>query len=158
MRNSTSLLSVCLVLAAGLSQAQTAEASRYVKAQVLLDGKVILEGNASDDGHRNADQVWDALKTVRFKPTAEFQNLKVKADAKDVVVKSTSSEDEPARLKVDVYYGGIAHTHELHLQRVPADEYGREWKIDSKDVERLFESRLISRSEAGKLSEPKRQK
>lgn len=158
MRHLPLRMSACLILVTCLIHVDTAEASRYVRAQVVLDGKVILEGNASDDGQRNADQVWDALKTVTFKPTAEFQSLKIKADLKEVVVKSTSLQGEPSNLKIEVYYGGIAGTHELHLRRVPVDAYGREWQIDSRDVEDLFESRLISRREVGKLSDPKRQK
>jgi hypothetical protein len=55
-------------------------------------------------------------------------------------------------------YGGTAIRHELHIKRVPSDAQGREWQLDSDEITELFDSRMISRSEAAKLAEPKRTK
>jgi len=156
MRDSQWLLIASIALAICLANATGALAARYVKVQITLDGKVILEGGASDDGSRDADQLWDALKSVKFKPTAEFHKLNIKDDAKVAVIKSTSPMGEPVNLKVDVWYGGTAIADELHLRRLPVDDYGREWQLDSTEVTDLFESRMILRSEAARLIDPKR--
>jgi hypothetical protein len=140
----------------GLAVVAGAQGARFVRVQIILDGKVILEGNASDDGRRDADELWDALKSVRFKPTTEFHRLCVEADVQETVLKSTSPPGELANLTVEVAYGGTAVTNELHIKRVPVDAQGREWQLDSKDVTRLFDSRLISRSEAANLIDQKR--
>jgi hypothetical protein len=149
-------LVAAVALTLGIGHATSALGARYIGIQIILDGKVILEGNASDDGSRDADQLWDALKSVRFKPTEEFQKLNIQRGAKEAVVRSTSPEGELVNLIVDVDVGGTAITNELHLKRVPADEYGREWQLNSQEVADLFDSRTISRREAAKLASPKR--
>ncbi len=118
----------------------------------------MLEGNASDNGHRDADQLWDALKDVKFKPTAAFKKLQEKEDAKEVLLKSTTGRGELVNLQIILDFGGRAVTNELHIHRVPADAPGREWQLDADEVANLFDSRMISRYEAGKLRDPKREK
>ena len=83
-------LSLVAVAAILIGHGTTLEAARYVRAQVILDGKIILEGNASDNGSRDADELWDALKSVTFKPTKEFEALAIDDGADQVVIKSTS--------------------------------------------------------------------
>jgi hypothetical protein len=126
-----------------------------VKVVVILDGKVILEGNASDDGHRDADELWEALKSVKLKPTAAFAKLQIKDDAKQVTVTNTAPKGEESNLQIKMAYGGRAATREIGVTRQPADPAGREWQIDSKDIDRLFEYREISRYEASILKHPK---
>jgi hypothetical protein len=145
-----------IALTCCLANATTAQAARFVRVQIILEGRVILEGNASDDGSRDADQLWDALKSVEFKPTAEFHKLNVDADVQETVLKSTSPAGELVNLKIEVAYGGTAITNELRIKRVPVDDQGREWQLDSNDVTRLFDSRMISRSEAANLIDQKR--
>ena len=160
MRRLQSLVGMFVALAVCLVSVTSAQAARYVKIEVLLDGKVLLEGNDSDDGHRDADQVWDALTSVNFKATDEFKKLMTKDDVQEVLLKSTtgSARGEQVNLQIDAMYGGTVVTHELHIKRVPVDRFGREWQLDAKELTKLFRYRTISRDQAAQLANPKRTK
>ncbi len=148
-----STLIVCLLLC--LINAADANASRYVKVEVLLDGKVILRGSASDNGRRDADELWEALKKVDLKPTAEFQKLAVQAAAKEYLIKSMAAD---GKVKIAMYFGGVAETVELKIYRVPIDKFGREWRLAAEDINRLAKDRVISPEEVAKVAKRQEKK
>lgn len=129
-------------------------AARYVKAEISLDGKTVLEGSRGDNGQPDADKVWDYLKTIKFKPTEEFLALKVKDEAKEAVLTSKAPKGELGTVVIDIRYGGKTTTRELTLVRVPRDENGREWRLDPAQVDKLFSRRFIRRSDAARLTNP----
>jgi hypothetical protein len=155
VRNLSLAAIICAICVGSVSNAW---AARFVPAEVLLDGKVILEGNASDNGHRDADELWEALKTVQFKPTEEFWKLNIDNEAARAVVESTAPKGQQVNLKIEVTYGGMALTRKIRVYRVPPDSAGRDWRIDAVDIEDLFDSRMISRRDAAGLVNPKRKK
>ena len=40
------------------------------------------------------------------------------------------------------------------IVHVPIDKHGRQWSLDSTDVDRMLDDRLIHRSDAAKLGSP----
>lgn len=130
-------------------------AARYVKAEISLDGKTVLVGSIGDNGQPDADEVWDHLKTIRFRPTEKFLALKIKDDAKETVLISNAPKGELGTIVVNIRYGGKATTRALTLVRVPRDENGREWRLDPAKVDKMFDRRFIRRSDAARLKNPK---
>ena len=133
-------------------------AARYVKADIAVDGKIVLEGSTGDDGRPDADGVWDYLKTVRFKATEEFRGLGVRDDAEEIVLTTNAPKGKLGiahfGIVVNIRYGGKAMTRELTLVRVPRDDHGREWRLDPEQVDKLFDRRFIRRSDAARLRNP----
>jgi len=129
-------------------------AARYVRTDVSLDGKTVLQGSTGDNGRPDADQVWDYLKTIRFKATKEFPGLAVKHDAKETVLTSSAPKGKPGGVVIDIRYGGMAMTRQLTLIRVPRDKDEREWRLDPDQVDQLFDRRFIRRSDAARLKNP----
>lgn len=133
-----------------------ASAARLIRASISLNGKIILEGSTSDDGHTDADGVWEYLKSIKFKPTDEFQALKVDPAAKQAVL-SGAGRGVPlsdSKVTVSIEYGGKSKFRKLTLIRVAKDAQGREWTLDPPELDAMFGYRLISRREASKLGAP----
>lgn len=161
MPSGTALIqSTLFVLILGVSLAWTHEATaaRYVEANISLDGKVLLTGSLGDDGRVDPDGVWEYLKSMRFKTTDEFQKLDVATDAKEAILTSDAPAGQLGTIVVEIDYGGKAITRNLKLVRRPKDEYGREWSLDPAHVDKLFDERLIHRSDAAKLAKPRNTK
>lgn len=130
-----------------------APAARFVPATIAIDGKEILRGSASDDGKPDVDEVWGYLRGMAFTPTEEFAKLGLAADASQLLLEK---KGEPKAIVLDLAYGGEVRTWRLELAR-GVDGQGKAcWKLAEPEIERLFSYRLISRSEAARLREPKR--
>jgi len=147
-----------LILALNLMSVP-AFAARFVPIKISIDGEVLLEGNASDDGRPDADQVWEALKQVNLEETEAFKKQfgKVASDEFKLLRKQ-GERGQPRNVTIDVAYGGLAETASLTIRRMPPDGAGRVWRIRAEDVDTLFNNRLIRRSDAATLSNPKRSK
>ena len=143
-----------LVLTASCVLACESHAARYVKAEISLDGKILLVGSRGDNGQPDADEVWDYLKTITFKRTEEFLALKFKDDAKEAVLTSNAPKGGPGTIVIDMGYGGKTTTRELTLIRVPRDENGGEWRLDPAQIDKLFSRRFLRRSDAARLKNP----
>lgn len=145
--------SAFLVLAVSAILTWPAEgmAARLVRAKISLDGKTLLEGSTGDDGRVDADGVWEYLKSIKFKATEEFTALKVDAAAKETVLSSDAPRGQLGTIIVDIAYGGRAMARKLKLVRVPIDKQGREWSVVPTEIDRMFDDRLIRRSEAARL-------
>ena len=135
---------------------QEASAARFIRASVSFDGKVILTGSTSDDGHADADGVWEYLKEIKFTPTEAFDALNVGPTAKQTkqVGAGPGVALSDCRITVSIAYGGSSKFRELTLTRVAKDAHGREWMLDPGKVDKWFAYRLISRREASKLRRP----
>lgn len=160
----TQLLSVLLLTTSAAFTAAAAgkPPARHVGAEIALDGVVVLRGSTSDDGHPDADAVWDyQLGQLTYAPTDAFAKLGVPADAVEWTLASAPAPARgarPAQVRVEVRYGGGVTTHELALVRVPRTPNGGEWRVQARDVERLFAGRSITRREAANLTTPARTK
>ena len=120
-------LSCTLVFLATVVFAGEATAARFVWAKVPLDGTTLLERSTSDDGRVDADGVWEYLKSMKFKATKNFADLKVDPAAKETVLNSNAPRGQPGTIVVDIAYGGKGNIRKLKLIRVPIDRQGREW-------------------------------
>lgn len=151
-----SLITFSVVLAACLSLIQPVKTTpqRIITARILFDGKPILETTTSDNGYPDADAVWDYLKSIKFKPTDEFNKLKIDATAKEVLLSKKENNVHQHEISIEISYGGKATPHNLRLIRVPSDKQGREWTLDPLDVDSEFNLRTISRLLASKLNKP----
>lgn len=70
-------------------------AARFVRAEIFLDGAVVLRGSTSDDGGADVDAVWDYQRgTLAYAPTAAFAALGVPADAKEWVLELPTKTGE----------------------------------------------------------------
>lgn len=144
------LLACCLLSSPAL-------AARFVPIEVYLDGELILQGNASDDGSPDADQVWDALKQVNLGETDAFKEMfGENVDDAFNILRKRSDREQPLIISIHVAYGGMAKTKTLRILRKPADGAGRVWRIHHEEVSRLFNARMIRRSDVVRLSNPKR--
>jgi hypothetical protein len=129
-------------------------AMRYVKVVVSMDGKPILEASTGDRGDQDADEVWSYLDRLTFRPTAEFAAT-VPASEQQRVLESRAAVGQEGQIVIDMPYDGRANTRRLKLIRVPRDDFGREWKLDSEEIEKLSKTRLITRRQAAELKNPK---
>ena len=145
------ILSAC----AFLMWPREATAQRLVRASVWLDGKVLLGASTGDDGHIDADGVWEYLKRLKLQPTEEFKKLNVDPTAKEVTLSSKGPKGERIEIVVRIAYGGRATPRKLKLVRVPKDEYGGEWSLAPAEVDGMFNLRLINRELASRLRKPK---
>ncbi|MEQ8790518.1 MAG: hypothetical protein RIC55_29750 [Pirellulaceae bacterium] len=136
MRIHCSMLLMCVF--AGLGGG-TACAARYVPIEVRVEGALILKGNASDDGSRDADELWNALKTETLEETPAFTRLTFerKGDLYRITGRTSRS------IVVDVAYGGVAKTRRIVLQLMSSDSQGRKWRIAPDDVDALFDERDV---------------
>ena len=149
------MMAICLAVAASSS----ATAARFVPVRVFVDGELILSGNASDNGYRDADEVWDALKKVNLEATDAFKKLVPDTSANTIEIsKKQAEKGKPQRIRLNVAYGGLAETAALHLERQPPDGAGRVWRISADDVDRLFNSRLVRREQVTRLKNPKQKR
>jgi hypothetical protein len=147
---------VCLLT---LLSSSTAEAARLVPVEVKLNGVVILEGSTGDNGEPDADAVWDALKNINLAETGAFKKFHVDPKLKEFQVKSVDLlTKRPLPIVVEIRYGGIVETTELLLQRREPDQAGRVWRISPAEVDRLFIDRLIPRSAAAQLTNPRQER
>ena len=144
------ILAVCVFF----TSPTEATAARYVRAEISLDGKTLLEGSTGDNGRIDADGVWEYLKSIKFKATENFDELKVAPTAKQTVLTSKVPRGQLGTVVVYIAYGGKAMKRELKLVRVPIDKQGREWALDPTEVDKMFDDRLIRRSDAAKLKNP----
>lgn len=133
-------------------------AARYVPVKVFVNGKLILTGSASDDGRRDADEVWESLNRVELKESGAFRELVGNANRDHVELGDVRTTSSDSSIRVDVRYGGVADTRRLRLVRFMSDDGTVSWRIHSNDVERLFGDRMITRSAAKSLVNPKRDK
>lgn len=134
-------------------------AARFVPITISINGEVILEGNASDDGRPDADQVWDALKQVNLGETEAFKKLFGNVASDDFKLPRKQGErGQPLKFTIDVAYGGHAETANLTIRRMPPDGAGRVWRIRAEEVDNLFNIRFIRRSDVANLSNPRRSK
>ena len=148
------ILAVC----ASVAWANEATAARLIRAKILLDGNTLLEGSTSDNGRVDADGVWEYLKSVKFKATQHFIDLKVDPSAKGTTVSSNARPGKQGTIVVDIAYGGMAFTRKLKLVRLPIDRQGREWSLDPTEIDKMFDDRFIRRSQAARLDNPRRSK
>lgn len=146
----SAVLAVCL----SLIQPIAPTPQRLILARILFDGKPILEATTSDNGYPDADEVWNYLKSVKFKPTDEFKKLKIDAAAKEALLSKKENNGDQHEITIEISYGGKAKPRNLKLIRVPRDKRGREWTLDPLDVDSEFNLRTISRLLASKLSDP----
>jgi hypothetical protein len=134
-------------------------AARFVPIKIYVDGELILEGNASDDGTPDADEVWDALKRVNLGETREFKRLAGDNIGDQLeIFRKQKGDDKAMPIRIEVAYGGTAEITALRIQRKSPDGAGRVWRIESQQVSDLFDTRYLSRSDAAGLSNPKRKK
>ncbi len=161
------LLALCVVsLVASSSRAGTS--ARFIPVRVLVDGDVVFTGSTSDDGGPDADAVWAYLTGCKLTPTAELNALAKERHAPGASEWTLYGQPDPkgalgangqilrtADVTLEISYGGTAHARELQLVATPS---GDGWCVARAEVERHFDSRLISRREAAELERPKRSK
>ena len=78
--------------------------------------------------------------------------------AKQTVLTSDAPRGQRGTVVVYIAYGGKSIERELKLIRVPIDKQGREWTLDPTEVDQMFDDRLIRRSDAARLKNPKASK
>ena len=133
----------------------TAFGGRILHVEISLNGDVILEGDASDYGERDADAIWESLKEVNLRETEAFKQLKVAPTLKEYKMQYDAPKKGPRPIKIDASSGGEADTCVLTLKRIKPDANGRCWRIAADDLDDLFDFRMISRDEATRLKNPK---
>ena len=97
-------------------------------------------------------------KSLKFKATKDFIRLRVDPSAKETILSSNAPRGQLGTIVVDITYGGRAITRKLKVLRVPIDEGGREWSLAPSEVDRMFDDRLIRRSDAARLENPQESK
>jgi len=134
----------------------TTYGARLVRVEITLNGEVILEGNASDNGERDADAIWEALKVTNLRETDAFRKLKIDPELKEYQFDLDPPEKGHAwPIKIDASFGGEKETRFVTIKRVTPDQNGGSWRIDSQDLDDAFDTRMIMRSEAVRLKRPK---
>lgn len=134
----------------------TAFALRLCWVEISLNGEVILETSYGDNGHPDADAVWEGLKVQNLRETDAFKKLKIDPELKEYrfdVPPPQKGEEWP--IKIRATYGGVAETRFVTIKRVAPDQTGGSWRIDAKDLDREFDTRKISRRQARELKDPK---
>lgn len=170
----TPILIAALSLALSLLLANEVLAARAIKVRVELDGVVLLEGSHSDDGRSDADEVWRSYARSSA-ARARWAGLSETHRFSEGVLRSLSPDKEQFTLKgprgknltVSVLYGGTVEVRELALHRVVAQQGPEEagsksasaspiWYVDAKQLDALFEERMITRRQAAELKNAKK--
>ena len=138
-----------LALAPGRCPGSDPIATRLVRAEIRVDGALVLEASSSDDGRPDADQVWLTLPTFRWRETEAFAQLGVEPAASEATIER---EGSPTAIVVDQHHGGEAASARLRLVREP----GGSWTLPAEEVDRLFATRRITRRQAALLKDPER--
>jgi hypothetical protein len=130
-------------------------AARYVPVKVYLNNRLILKGNISDNGLPDADAVWENLKTAELHETEAFKNIQLDKIDKTFRIGSNGIGENPIRL--DVRYGGLTETANLaiHQQSVGVD--GPIWRISAAEIDRLFDRRMVSRTDVDRIAPNRKQ-
>ncbi|GIX01042.1 MAG: hypothetical protein KatS3mg111_4374 [Pirellulaceae bacterium] len=157
---------------------ETSMGARLIKIRVYVDGQVILEGSMSDDGSRDADEVWRLLeqgskekkKWAALRETEHFDAAALKPDGGNESRFHLHVLGD-RQITLSVAFGGKAYVSDLILYRVATEHqdharkptFGRtsrdkppkKWMLDAQQIGDLFSRRLISRREAARLKNPK---
>ena len=100
--------------------------------------------------------VWNAYQRFKWEDFELVAQVVVEEKVSDTF--SFSARGQLGTIVVDITYGGRAITRKLKLLRVPIDEGAREWILDPSEVDRMFDDRLIRRSDAARLENPRKSK
>ena len=121
-----------IILAASISLGwvQPAFALRYVKFEISIDSRVVLETSQGDNGRADVDTVWKYLNELELRSVKKYQ---VEADTDDPL-KATLK----GKVVIDAPYGGRVEVKELKLVR---EMVGKQWKVAPAEVERTFKIR-----------------
>jgi hypothetical protein len=128
-----------------LNDDQRAEA-RYAPITISLDDQVLWEGNASDDGHANADVVWARLQTAPLRRGEDFD-----ANASKIRLDGDTASLE-GEITIDVRYGGVITLRKLTMTKVTTEK-GERWMVPAGFAEKMFWSRMIQRSSVPDLED-----
>jgi hypothetical protein len=144
-------------------------AQRLIRAEIRVGNKVVLRGTTSDDGSRDADEVWLAASEIKLLPTEQFADLEVPARAKKFPVLGTPVVPDPKFPESDhemhhhdavlsVAYGGKLEAMMIPIQRTTT-RYGKTaWQIPKDLLTDRFDWRLITRHRARQLKNLQRKK
>jgi hypothetical protein len=128
------------VVAAGLwclSGAPTALAGRVVAFEILLDGKVVLQGHKLEgDAVFPPNEVWKYLHRMEFHPPFDTPGATVPADADDPLRATLTG-----KVRIFSRYGGDVEVATLTLVRDKKDD--ATWRVAPKEVERTFQIRKV---------------
>ena len=137
----------------------SARPARLIRAEVRIGNKVVLRGTTSDDGSRDADEVWLAADQVKLLPTEHFAALKVPEEATKHLVVGTPippdgvTDHEPAHRDAffSISAGGKIVGMTLEIERTTVGLGKPAWKIPRHVLIDRFDWRLITRYEARQL-------
>ncbi len=125
-------------------------AQRLVRMSIEVNGQKTMFASTSDNGHPDADAVWNYLSETNF----EFEEGQLPDNIDEDADEFTLTGDrEKGLIKIDVRYGGKATVRELRFTRVEADHAGRVWRIDPAVITEQFANRSISRRQAANLQD-----
>ncbi len=145
------LIFIALTFIAAIMASRTKEPDtllRLVKARLLIDNKIVFEFSKGDDGHADADEVWDYLKSSEFRPAQNFSEI-----SKDLgSVDNNGTIKFNVRVRINVSYGGeIDFPPGLRLTKTKEGGY----LMNTEDVDISFVGRMITRESAIYLTRPK---
>jgi len=126
--------------------------ARHVKAEVSLNGLVLLEASISDDGRPDADAVWNRLKGLTLQATDHFRVASRGAAAGQFTITDGAEPGEEGGITVHIRYGGKALARRIELLPVAGAADGSAWQLLPAEVDRLFAGRFITRREAAGLT------
>ena len=165
----TALLALAPLMLGGAPATATdaetsARSARLIRAEVRVGNKVVLRGTTSDDGRRDADEVWLAADQVKLLPTEHFAELKVPAKATKHLVVGTPippdgvTDHEPNHRDAVFWIsaGGKIEGMTLEIERTTVGLGKPAWKIPRHVLIDRFNWRLITRHEARQLKKPQR--
>ena len=165
----TALLALAPLMLGGAPATATdaetsARSARLIRAEVRVGNKVVLRGTTSDDGRRDADEVWLAADQVKLLPTEHFAELKVPAKATKHLVVGTPippdgvTDHEPNHRDAVFWIsaGGKIEGMTLEIERTTVGLGEPAWKIPRHVLIDRFNWRLITRHEARQLKKPQR--
>jgi hypothetical protein len=114
------------------SLTETVLAERLLKAQVHLDGKLILEGSTSDDGTKTPDEVWQRLKEIEFRIP---KGSDISIDDSLEIVKINKAG------RLEIRYGGMIEFTSLNIR--PSKREKGTWKIEQELIEKWSKDRWV---------------
>ena len=90
-----------------------------------------------DNGHPDADEVWNYLKTNGFRVTDDFPKFDTESAGEGIELTGD--------LLLEVHYGGQVNLKSLTVFYEKDVRRDRDWHVAPETVDRYFEFRLISR-------------
>lgn len=121
-------------------------ASRHIDVEVIVDGKVVMTAAYSDDGRRNADEVWNGVGQLHFQHHDKFAvELTKTSDGRFYEIRRKGT--------LRIQFGGQYSFNKIQFYEDKTTRGKEKLMVNPTHLKRWFNSRMIRRRDANGLND-----